>query len=136
VLVLAAWVAGQAGAAPRCYPNKRFEIIDTFTARDTLTNLVWRRQDNGLDVMWDAAQTSCPQGFRVPTVKELYSIVDTYATSTPTLDQTVFPGAAANYWTSMSVDPPGNYQAYAVTFGTGAVYIAPTSMTARVRCVR
>lgn len=135
-LVLAAWAAGRAGAAPRCYPNKRFVIIDENTAKDTLTNLVWQRKDNGQDIAWETTQASCPSGFRVPTVKELYSIVDTTVTSGLTLDQTVFSGAAANYWTSLYLDPPGSYQAYAVNFGMGAVYIETTYNKARLRCVR
>ncbi len=133
-LVLAAWAAGRAGAAPRCYPNKRFVIIDDLQAKDTLTNLVWQRKDNGEDITWDTAQKACPAGFRVPTVKELYSLVDTTVTSGATLDQTVFANAVASYWTSRLADSADT--AYAVNFGMGSVYLEVTYNKARLRCVR
>lgn len=73
------------GAAPRCYPTSRFVVLDGGLVQDPLTNLVWQQQV-GFD-------RNCGGSFpfRLPTVKELLSLVDLTVSSGPTIDQTAFP---------------------------------------------
>ena len=107
VLAASAWLSTPLGAAPRCYPNKRFQVIDAQLVRDTLTKLVWQRQASATAIAWDLAQSYCPAGFRLPTERELSSIVDfTVAPPGPTIDGTAFPNTPAEaFWTtSPSID--------------------------------
>jgi hypothetical protein len=87
----------------RCFPINRFALLDGGLVRDTLTGLVWRRQA-GPSLTWAAAQTYCSSagsGFRVPTVKELISLVDLTVTSGAKINQAAFPDMPeTNMWTS------------------------------------
>ncbi len=104
---------------------------------DTLTKLVWQQQASTATMTWAVAKTYCPSGFRLPTVKELVSIVDlTVASPGPTIDQTAFPGTPAEgFWTSSpSVGSSGD--AWYVNFGNGRQIFTVVGSYPRVRCVR
>jgi hypothetical protein len=134
-LVVGAWGLGTAGAAPRCYPSKRFKFTLT-EVTDNLTGLVWQRQVSATTMEWAAAQTYCPTGFRLPTVKELVSITDlTVPLPGPTIDQTAFPNTPAEtFWTS-TVEPGPAGEVYLVSFQQGVHWAGPLAKN-RVRCVR
>ena len=95
---------------------------------------------------WSDAQTYCScsgAGFRVPTVKELASIVDATVTSGATINQTMFPNTpAVAFWTSSPyVGPPspsagssGNM--WEVDFSSGYSYYDDLRNGGRARCVR
>ncbi len=138
-LGLAVWTLGQAGAAQRCYPQTRFVASSDKLVTDTLTKLVWQKQSSATNMTWATAQTYCPAGFRLPTVKELTSLVDLkVAAPGPTIDQTAFPGTSnvGAFWTSSPcIGQPD--QVWSVFFETGAVDCADVgNSTAWVRCVR
>jgi hypothetical protein len=108
----------------RCYPTSRFVVLDGRLAQDTLTNLVWQQEASGTTMSWADAQTYCSSagaGFRLPTVKELRSIVD-YATTTagPSIDRTAFPNTPSDlFWTSSpSTDSSGQW--WYVSFSGGS----------------
>jgi hypothetical protein len=88
----------------RCYPKTRFVVLDRGLVRDALTGLVWEQQPNTEAMTWSDAQSYClslGSGFRLPTLKELDSLVDPTQISGPTLDTTAFPDAGdQRYWTS------------------------------------
>ncbi len=98
----ATWLSVPTGAMPRCYPTQRFEVIDNQLVRDTLTKLVWQRQASSDYMILADAQAYCPAGFRLPTERELSSIVDfTVAEPGPTIDPAAFPNTpATGFWTS------------------------------------
>jgi hypothetical protein len=127
--------SASARAAPRCYPTHRFEVIDNELVRDTLTKLVWQRQASSTHMILADAQTYCPAGFRLPTERELSSIVDfTVADPGPTIDGAAFPNTpASGFWTS-SPSTSSSYDSRCVMFNDGA------SMNCigyyYVRCVR
>jgi Protein of unknown function (DUF1566) len=99
-VVLATWTTGRAEAASRCVPNNRFVVLPGGLVSDTLTKLVWQQQASSTTMSWPMAKISCPSGFRLPTVKELVSIVDLTVTA-PTIDQTAFPGTPVDaFWAS------------------------------------
>jgi hypothetical protein len=90
----------------RCYPASRFVVLDGGLVRDALTGLVWQQQGASTKMTWPDAQGYCSSlgsGFRLPTLKEIDSIVDPTVGSGPTLRK-VFLGpeneAYWRYWTS------------------------------------
>ncbi|MGA7741873.1 MAG: DUF1566 domain-containing protein [Polyangia bacterium] len=107
----------------RCYPTSRFVVLDGGLAHDTLTNLEWQQEASGTTMSWADAQTYCSSagaGLRLPTVKELRSIVD-YAANTAgsSIDPTAFPNTPSDlFWTSSpSTDASGQW--WWVSFSSG-----------------
>ncbi len=137
-LVLATWPRGNAGAASRCVPNKRFVVLSGGLVRDMMTNLVWQQQASPGIMPWAVAKTYCPSGFRLPTVKELTTIVDASVVDPgPTIDSTAFPGTPGqSFWTSTPhAGVPGNV--WTVYFGNGLSGYDDSGITSNyVRCVR
>jgi hypothetical protein len=134
-LAAATWLSTPAGAAPRCYPTQRFEVIAGALVLDTLTNLVWQQQASSTYMPWEEAQTYCPPGFRLPTERELGSIVDfTVAAPGPTINQTAFPNTPAKAFWSSSPSPnlPGSIRC--VLFDDGSTSNCEGQLY--VRCVR
>jgi hypothetical protein len=135
-LLLATWTTGRAEAASRCAPNKRFVVLSGGLVSDTLTKLVWQQQASTTTMTWDAAKTYCPSGFRLPTVKELISIVDLTVASGSTIDQTAFLGTPAEgFWTSSPYFGASGY-AWFVDFSSGMSLNYGVGLNSRVRCVR
>ena len=95
----------------RCYPKSRFVVVDGGLVQDTLTGLVWQQQGSTSAMTWADALTYCSSfgsGFRLPTVKELDSLVDPTLPTGPSLDMTAFPSTGnKRYWTSSPVGPGG-----------------------------
>ena len=109
------------------------------TVLDTKTGLVWEQPTSTTIMVWPAAKSYCTAkgtGWRLPTIKELLSIVDFAKTTSPKIDS-IFTGTMSNvYWSSTPL-PDGSDNFFAVNFvnggintGEGAVVVAP------VRCVR
>jgi len=135
------WPVAPSAAAPRCYPAplSRFVVLGGGLVRDTLTQLVWQQQASTTTMTWADAKTYCANagsGFRLPTVKELVSIVDLTVTSGATIDQTAFPNTPAEtFWTSSpSAVSSGN--AWGVYFDYGGSFSIVIGYSSRVRCVR
>jgi hypothetical protein len=140
VVLLATWMIGRAGAASRCVPKKRFVVLSGELVRDTLTNLVWQQTASTTGMTWTVAQTYCPTGFRLPTVKELASLVDLTVTSGPSIDQTAFPSSPADdFWTSSPYADrwtPAPNLVWFVRFSSGTLFYEDMGYSNRVRCVR
>jgi hypothetical protein len=139
-LAVAAWPLTPPFASPRCYPTTRFVVLAGGLVRDTLTQLVWQQQASSTGMNWAAAKTYCSSAgssFRLPTVKELVSLVDLTVTSGAKINQTAFPGApAANFWTS-SPSAGSSGDAWYVNFNIGGSSdIVVSTSYVRVRCVR
>ncbi len=134
----------------RCYPTSRFVALDGRLVRDTLTGLVWQQQPSITEMTWADAQSYCSSlgsGFRLPTLKEIDSIMDPTGSSGGPIDNTAFPNApTGHYWTSSPYTDPLGILVGAMRFGdfsddfsnecelagTGV----PVSATLLVRCVR
>jgi hypothetical protein len=117
------------------------------TATDVGTGLVWRRAPLVATHTYGEAQLQCGAagfGWRVPSVKELQTLVDEEKSGPPYIDETVFSGTAAGpapFWTSSrSGDVPN--AAWFVDFATGAAAAAAPvagdliDQRYPVRCVR
>ena len=137
----------------RCHPVSRFVVLDGELVLDTLTNLTWQQQASATIMNWSDAQTYCScagLGFRLPTVRELASIVDATVTSGATINQTVFPNTpSVAFWTSSlnvhpsspNVGPSSPYArsfdpVWEVDFSSGYSYSDDVRYYARARCVR
>jgi hypothetical protein len=152
-LVLAVLPFGPTAAAPRCYPNNRF-VVTSGMVQDTLTQLVWQQDGSGtragcsgtdnLTCTWAEAKAYCEalslgslSGWRLPTYKELSSIVDfTVASPGPTINQTAFPNTPPEYfWTSSPYAGSSGF-AWDVYFKFGFSSYYGVYSDLRVRCVR
>jgi hypothetical protein len=117
------------------------------TAFDTKTNLLWQQNypTTPASFTWQQAQTYCQtlslggfsSGWRMPGVKELLSLVDNNATSSPAVDQTTFPGAGTLFWTATPYAGLSG-SAWYVAFDHGDANSNPTTpngVDITVRCV-
>jgi hypothetical protein len=128
-----------------CYAaGARFKV-DAGLVTDASTGLIWQQAVPTDPVTWTAARTYCQMagvGFRLPSIKELQSIVDygtAYPGPGPAIDPTAFPATpAAGFWTSSPVSGSASVM-WTVKFDNGDT--ASNGITAatdvkQVRCVR
>ena len=132
-LALSVWAAG---APPRRY------TVSTDTVLDTKTALTWQRNVVATTYTWAGAATYC-QNFnlggmvwRLPTVKELQSLVDIRAVSPPAIDTVAFPNTPANYFWSSSPYAANTSFAWVVDFNGGDTTTNNVPPSYQVRCVR
>jgi hypothetical protein len=96
-------------------------VLDGGLVHDTLTSLVWQQQASTM-MTWEAAQTCCSSaaaGFRLPTARELISLVDLTVTSGAKINQAAFPNVPADtFWTSSPNVGSSGYP-WHVQFGCG-----------------
>ena len=108
----------------RCYPTSRF-VVSHGLVSDSLTDLVWQQLASTTDMTWSAAQSYCAaagSGFRLPTLKELESLVDfAVAYPGPTTDRTVFHDTPAHWFWTSSPDANSPGDAWFVSFTEGDV---------------
>jgi hypothetical protein len=124
----------------RCYPASRFVVLSGGLVQDTLTNLIWQQQADTTGMLWAAAQTYCSNlgsGFRLPTLRELNSLVDLTVTYGGKFNQTVFPNTpptAGGFWSSSRSAASSDFAWLVGTDGTAM----SNSMgyPGSVRCVR
>jgi hypothetical protein len=122
-------------------PPGQYEISDQ-TVHDVTTGLTWQRQIASGHLRWYDAYAYCvnlslggTSGWRVPTVKELMTIVDERAAS-PAIDRNAFPDTPIDWFWSANFEAGTQIGAWAVLsdrgtnvpFGIGEYYL--------VRCVR
>jgi len=121
-------------------PAGRYTIANG-TVYDTKSNLTWE-QDASLDIFsWDQAQARCQTltldggGWRMPSVKELQTLVDETIVD-PSIDRTAFPTSAfTRYWTSTRRASNPDH-GWLVAFDFGATSTDDAKNPHRVRCVR
>lgn len=134
---LATLIIGARSAADA--PPDRY-MIDTTQVTDRRTGLIWQKEPNASTYTWDQAATYCrglrlagSSGFRVPTLKELLTLMDP-TQSRPAIDSKAFPNTPAEwFWTAsnrVSLGPA------AVNFASGVSAFFRTTDPMRVRCVR
>jgi hypothetical protein len=88
---------------------------------------------------WDAAKASCGAPFRLPSVKELQTIID-YAVDLGSrdgsaIDRTAFPGTPADYFWASSPCADNPASGWIVDFGEGTAGCGDGGMH-YARCVR
>lgn len=114
-------------------PEPRYvfdKVGSTETVADGGTGLVWQRQPAAGTYTFAQAQDYCAgleDGFRVPSMKELQTVVDETTPARPSIDQQVFTEfpelsfGNAFFWTSSISAAFAGSNAWFVNFGNGAV---------------
>jgi formylglycine-generating enzyme required for sulfatase activity len=111
------------------------------TVYDTKTKLTWQQAVPAGTYTWAGAQAYCAglslngTGWRLPTCKELQTIVDDSQTN-PSIDTTAFPSTPASwFWSSSPLAGSSSY-AWSVLFNYGGTGNGIVSSAGDVRCVR
>jgi hypothetical protein len=111
------------------------------TVYDTRTKLTWQQAVLTDTYTWANAKAYCAGlslngvGWRLPTVKELQTIVDDSRTN-PSIDTTAFPSTPADWFWSSSPLAGSSSDAWYVNFGNGLTSYLAVSHPNYVRCVR
>ncbi len=118
---------------------------ETGTVYDVKSKLIWQQMVPTSTYTWDTAQTYCSGvgaslggvGWRLPTVKELQSIVDLSQAAYPFIDPSAFPSTpSATFWSATLAYGSGASYAWVVNFDRGFTTYNSVSGTNNVRCVR
>jgi hypothetical protein len=117
-------------------PPGRVTYPQTGTVYDTKTKLTWQQAVDAGPYTLPGATTYCSSlalaggSWRMPTVKELLTLVDVTIVGAATIDPVAFPNTQATYfWSSTTLGTTG----WDVDFGAGE---AGTTGATLVRCVR
>ncbi len=95
----------------------RFTQNEDGTITDNETGLTWSKEALAKDVTHDEAIKALDDGWRLPTIKELFSLVD-HTRETPAIDVEAFPDTESNwYWSSTPT-----------AWNDAAVWVAPFSL--------
>jgi len=114
------------------------------TVYDSKSKLTWQQTVSSAKYSWTEAKSYCAgvgatlggTGWRVPTIKELLSIVD-FSQGGPAVDRNAFPSTPSGEFWSSSPKAHSSSYAWLVHFGSGGdVYDGSVSSTFSVRCVR
>ncbi len=125
-------------------PPGRYTVdVDGGTVHDTQTGLTWQRDASSGQQTWAQAQTTCAaliatlgDAYRLPTIKELQTLVDYSATTSPVLDPSAFPYMPGTSFWSATPFAGTTDSAWMLEFGTGIPYSPLKTMPYYVRCVR
>jgi Protein of unknown function (DUF1566) len=116
-------------------------VIDNDTVNDTATKLTWQRTAPDKSFSGADAEAYCSglkldgSGWRLPTIKELHTLVDETRT-TPAIDVDAFPDTASSFfWTSSRLAKFPQYT-WSVNFADGGDAWFPAENPQHVRCVR
>lgn len=128
----------------RCVPKTRFAVLGGGLAQDRLTGLVWQQQISELDMTWTQAQSYCPSvapGLRLPTVRELASLIELTMPSPGTvIDSTAFPSIPESpdtgFWASTPYAIPGGAAWMVYLGGDAGTAVEKLEHHFRVWCVR
>jgi len=125
-----------AGATPA-----RF-ITTTETVTDSSTGLIWQRSISARSYTWAAAKSYCDAlslagsaDWRLPTIKELQSIVDE-GRGMPSINKTTFPSTPSDIFWSSSLHAFLSATAWGVDFSYGGPSGFDVTDATLVRCVR
>jgi len=120
----------------------RFTALGDGTVRDNNgSGLEWQqgfslgRQDQAASITYCTTLALDGGGWRLPTLDELLSIVDT-SRFNPSIDTSFFPGTPSeSFWSSSPVAPPAG-RGWGVGFSFGVAINSPVFFEYKARCVR
>lgn len=159
-LIALTTMAAMAGVILRPSPGRteapagRYTIPGDGTVYDTATTLTWQQTANLTGMMWAAAGPYCAGltgpaggGWRLPTVKELTTLLDYTRSDSPFIDPVAFPGVPAQsssgavnaFWSSTSLVGTSvglTEGAWLVYFDSAVTQPNPLDVGGAVRCVR
>lgn len=111
---------------------------------DTKTKLTWQQGFSPSTLNWADAKTYCAgigttlggTGWRLPTVKELLTLVDNTLATGPLIDLTAFPNTPSTWFWTSTPTAVASTNAWLVAFANGSANAGPQANTIEVRCVR
>jgi len=123
--------------------------VSSGTVFDTKTKLTWQQTVSSMTYVWMDAVTYCGStsvgpsrtiggtGWRVPTLKELLTIIDYSQSNPPAIDSTAFPGTPLSFfWSATSLLGQSGGSVWIVDSSEGFVTSEDPSQLYYVRCVR
>jgi len=114
---------------------QRFIDNQDGTVTDSTTGLTWSKDTLAKDVTHEQALEKLSEGWRLPTVQELFSLTD-HSREDPAIDTDVFPGTESDwYWTSTPC-AWNDTAVWVVDFDYGYVYDFPCYSLGCVRACR
>lgn len=128
-LVLGLALTARAEAPPGRY------TLSIDTVFDTKTGLTWQRSASPTTHTLESAKAYCQAPWRLPTIKELQSLVDIRAFG-PAIDTVAFPSTPSNRFWSSSLHADLTSNAWVVYFSNGSTTTYNKTEDAQVRCVR
>ena len=127
------------GPARADAPPGRYKSLDcsgTPCVLDNSTGLTWMASEDGGIYDWSTASTKCVSPWRLPTIRELQSIVDeTQILPTPTIDTSFFSSSGGGVWSSTPTVGLPDYQ-WGTSFHDGNMNTYFASTMQAVRCVQ
>ena len=116
----------------------------TGTVYDTKSKLTWQQTVSSTTYAWADAKTYCAgvgtslggTGWRLPTIKELQSIVDLSQATGPYIDPNAFPSTPSNWFWSSTPLAGSPSDAWLVAFNLGDTSNYAVSFVYNVCCVR
>lgn len=149
---------GKFSNATACNDSNRYKNLLDETIEDSKTGLLWKRCTEGASgaqcadpMPFDSQESVLSRvdlvnnspltlglgytdgGWRVPTVKELASLVDRCTGGSPAIDSTIFPGNPSASYLSATYDAANTQQFWYVNFSDGSVAVAlPTNKYLRL----
>ena len=144
--------AGQDGSYILLNPQLSYIDNGDGTVTDKYTGLMWKKcsepdtttncSGTPNTYIWTDAITACENliyagysDWRLPNMKELFSLIKYEGSSGPYIDTTYFPNINDYYWTSTTYPPWTTYAVF-VDFSSGYVNPYDKTDTCYVRCVR
>jgi hypothetical protein len=123
-------------------PLARYDI-QAGTVRDLGTGLLWQRSAPNRTFTFDDARTYCTelslaaqQGWRLPSMTELLTLIDEGAAKAPMIDATAFPNTPSEAFWSSSEFGGASGMAWQVYFDRGNGLYGLSTAQLRVRCLR
>jgi len=109
------------------------------TVTDNNTGLIWQQTDNGNSYNWNSAVTACGSlaaGFRLPTKKELLTIVNYEITYPGPAIDSKFKNTRSTFYWSSTTSAANSAHAWGVNFSFGSVYVYYKDSALPIRCVK
>ena len=135
--VLLVSIAPARGAAPA----GRY-TVSAGTVYDMKTKLTWQQSVTPTTYTFSDATNYCAAlsvtlggaGWRLPTIKELQTIVDYSQADAPWIDRTAFPSTPVHYFWSATAEA-GTTTHWVLDFSVGGIQLPGMSTSNNVRCV-
>ena len=113
----------------------RFTQNEDGTITDNETGLTWSKETLAKDVTYDDALKVLGEDWRLPTIKELFSLVD-HTKESPAIDVEVFPDTKSDWYWSSTPAVWNGAAVWVVYFSYGLVGSDLRYNSACVRAVR